>query len=109
MAMATITVHIPAPSAMAIAMARIRSGKDCMNSMTRWLRMSKRPPKKPQASPHSAPKVVPSSTAAKATVSEARLPWMTRLSTSRPTWSVPKGCSSLGARDICRKFAISGS
>ena len=34
-AMATITVAMPPPSAMAIAIANIRSGKDCRNSMTR--------------------------------------------------------------------------
>ena len=61
-----------------------------MNSMARWLAMSKRPPKKPQASPHRAPSVVPSRTAKKATVREVRLPQMTRLSVSRPIWSVPK-------------------
>ena len=74
MAIATITVPKPPPSAIAIAMARIRSGNDCRNSMSRWLSMSKRPPKYPQARPHSAPTVVPNSTAPNATVSEARLP-----------------------------------
>ena len=93
-AMAMMTVTVPEPSAMAIAMASIRSGKDWRNSMMRWLTMSNRPPRKPQARPQSDPSVVPSSTAAKATMSEVRLPWMTRLSVSRPIWSVPNRCSS---------------
>ena len=37
------------------------------------------------ANPHNAPVVVPSNTAASATVRDVRLPWMTRLSVSRPT------------------------
>jgi len=58
--------------------------------MIRWLTMSMRPPKYPLANPQSAPSVVPNSTAPTATVSDARLPWSTRLNTSLPIWSVPK-------------------
>jgi len=35
------------------------------------------------------------------TARETRLPWMTRLSMSRPIWSVPSGCSRLGNRKVC--------
>ena len=45
MAMATITAGIPVPIAMEIAMARIRSGKDCKTSVIRWLMRSNRPPR----------------------------------------------------------------
>ena len=45
LAMATMTVPRPAPSAIAMAIAKMRSGNDCRNSMMRWLMMSKRPPK----------------------------------------------------------------
>ncbi len=55
-------------------MARIRSGKDWKISITRWLSRSNRPPRYPHATPHSEPRVVPSSTAEKATKSEVRAP-----------------------------------
>ena len=106
--MAMMTVTVPEPSAIAMAIASIRSGKACMNSMMRWLTMSNRPPRKPQARPQKDPSVVPSSTAAKATISEVRLPWMTRLSVSRPIWSVPNQWLSLGACCMLRKSVFSG-
>ncbi len=37
MAMAKITACSPVPMAMEIAIARMRSGNDCMISMIRWL------------------------------------------------------------------------
>src|SRR5688500_5722469 len=35
------------------------------------------------------------------TSSEMRVPWMTRLSMSRPSWSVPRGYSQLGRSNVC--------
>ena len=55
------------------------------------------------------PATVPMPTASRPTHSEMRLPWMTRLRTSRPMSSVPKGCSQLGAARRISGWAASGS
>jgi hypothetical protein len=53
--------------------------------------------------------VVPNSTAPTAMVSEARLPWITRLKVSRPIWSVPKRFFPSGGLVMRRKSDFSGS
>ncbi len=53
--------------------------------------------------------MVPSSTAENATKSEVRAPYITRLSVSRPTWSVPKKDCASGGLFIRRKSAFKGS
>ena len=51
------------------------------------------PPQYPETSPTIAPSVIDSPTAITATASETRPPVATRASTSRLSWSVPKGCA----------------
>ena len=69
-----------------------------MASSTRISNCSSQPPlKNPASSPSATPPVTPMTTASAETSSEARPPQMTRLSTSRPAWSVPNGCAALGS------------
>ena len=78
-------------------------------SMTRWRIMSSRPSQYPDTSPMMVPAKVPMPTASNPTHSEMRLPWMTRLKTSRPMSSVPKGCAQLGAARRISGWAARGS
>ena len=55
------------------------------------------------------PKVTPMTTANPATASDARDPQMTRLSTSRPDWSVPIQCAASGSISLSRMLTATGS
>ena len=62
-----------------------------MRSIRRITTLSIRPPTYPAISPSGTPTKRASTTEDTPTTSDTRLPWMTRLSMSRPSWSVPSG------------------
>ena len=65
-------------------------GNDIMASMTRITTSSVRPPLYPLLIPTTVPRTMPSNAPAAATEISDVAPDMTRLSTSRPNWSVPR-------------------
>src|SRR6266446_9973764 len=70
-------------------------GSESAMSVSRMRNASVRPPRYPEMSPTSVPSVPETPMAIRETSSEMRLPWMIRLSTSRPKRSVPSGCSDV--------------
>ena len=79
-------------------------------SSTRMIACSSQPPRTQVANrPMVTPKVTPMTTANPATASDARDPQMTRLSTSRPDWSVPIQCAASGSISLSRMLTAKGS
>src|SRR6266545_4339296 len=78
------------------AMARRMAGKAMRPSMTRITTMSRRR-ENPATRPTMMPPTDVSNMVVTPTSSEMRLPWRTRLQTSRPNSSVPRKCRALGA------------
>src|ERR1700687_1086190 len=95
---AMMTLLTDWPSAAISASARMMGGSAMTLSTTRWLPVSAAPPRYAVTAPQSAPNVMPKTTDTSPTYSDSRAPQITRLSTSRPTWSVPMGNSALGGR-----------
>src|SRR6267143_5129337 len=83
------------------AMASRMAGKAMSPSMTRITTMSRRR-ENPAIRPTMMPPTEVSNMVVTPTSSEMRLPWRTRLQTSRPNSSVPRKCWALGA---CRRAA----
>jgi hypothetical protein len=79
------------PSAATNASARRICGNDSVTSTTVMITVSTRPPRNPERSPRVTPTRRLTTTAETPTRREIRAPWMIRLKTSRPTWSVPRG------------------
>ena len=78
-------------------------------SFTRIKAVSKKPPKKPAIAPSTVPTMPPSRIVAAPMKNEVRAPTMTRLNTSRPSWSVPNGCESDGAAFLSEALTAVGS
>jgi hypothetical protein len=107
--MERMTVKVLAPSAEASKSARRIGGNDSNTSPKRWPSRSNVPPRKALAIAHSAPSVVPSNTDVTATNRDHFVPWMIRLSTSRPMKSVPSQCFPLGSWALASGFGLNGS
>ena len=92
-AMAISSVLSERSSAASSAIAIISTGKAINMSTIRWMMASVLPPKYPLAKPSKAPMRVPAVEATTPTISEIQAPCSTRLSTSRPSRSVPRWLS----------------
>src|SRR5213594_3714529 len=83
------------PRAATKASASRICGNDWLTSTTVPMAVSTMPPTNPLTSPAVTPMMRLTNTADTPTISEIRAPWTIRLSTSRPTWSVPSGYAAL--------------
>jgi hypothetical protein len=96
MTMAIAALPRPGPSAAVTAMASRIGGNESVTSTSRMMMLSTRPPTKPAI----APSVPPMTTAQKITSAaigkEWRTPYSVRVSTSRPSASVPSQCEAFG-------------
>ena len=68
-----------------------RPGIAIQASTNRCTTRSNLPPKNPEAPPISTATTTLTAVAVRPTINDSRAPWMMRLSTSRPKWSVPSG------------------
>src|SRR5262245_55202047 len=109
MAMASIALVVLGRSTDTMARARMSPGIVISASMIRCRMRSRRPSQYPDTSPTTIPTDVPMPTASSPTQSEMRLPKITRLSTSRPMSSVPKGWAQLGGASRISGCAARGS
>src|SRR5215471_3101505 len=91
MPIATITFMVLGPSDAISAMARMIAGKAIRPSITRMTTLSSA-----RKWPETTPRMNESTTTQIPTTSDSRAPYTTRLSTSRPTSSVPNQCVALG-------------
>src|SRR5271165_336504 len=97
------------PRNAASAMARIRNGQASMASVMREISASTHPPAYPASKPIGMPSTSEIDTDITPARSEARVPQITRESTSRPISSVPNQCAALGALRIALQLVASGS
>src|SRR6266705_2929170 len=109
MAIASIAFVVLGFNTDTMASARISPGMAWIASISRWTRRSSRPSQYPHRRPMTIPTPVPMPTASTPTQREIRLPWTTRLRTSRPMSSVPKGWSRLGGASRISGWVASGS
>ena len=105
---AIMTLKSDGPRAAEMANARRILGKARITSMARMMRLSIRPPKYPAISPSAVPTKKARLTEISPTDREIREPKITRVSTSRPSSSVPKGWVKLGGDSIAPKFVSEG-
>ena len=82
--MASSTFTRLEPSAATMARAIIIEGMHMMESSTRIMIASTRPPTSPHTAPRKPPSTTPMATAPKPTSSELREPWTIRAKRSRP-------------------------
>src|SRR5215204_3389768 len=106
---ATITFVVLAPSTATIVRARMIVGKAKSAFTSRCSQKSTAPPKYAPTRPIKLPMVTPRPTEMKPTCSEMRAPYTTWLKISRPSSSVPKKCSALGAFRRSRALSAKGS
>ena len=92
--MTTLDTELPSPAAMPTA--RTKSGKAMIVSISRPTIRSVQPPAQPAAAPRKVPMTRVTATAVSAMPRSTRAETMTRLNTSRPSWSVPKRCAADG-------------
>ena len=85
-----IVLSIPGPRAPMTAIAMRRPGKAMIASMMRMKIVSTQRPKYPLTRPISVPPTSANTTASRAAKIEVRVANITRLSVSKPAWSVPK-------------------
>src|SRR5439155_12207757 len=97
-ARAMITLFTDWPRAAISESARMMGGSAISVSTTRWLALSATPPTYAVTTPQRPPSVTPTSTETSPTQRDRRAPQITRLSMSRPRWSVPSGNATLGGR-----------
>ena len=90
-------------------MASTNSGNAMMVSATRPTTRSVQPPKKPAATPASPPIRKTSATEVMAMTKSRRVATITRLNTSRPSWSVPNQCAADGGLSATAVLLASGS
>src|SRR5213593_3433412 len=91
MTIAMMTLFREEPSTAMMASTMIRPGTAIIASTTRCTTRSTARPAYAATTPTTNHAVTPITTAPSPTYSEIRAPWMTRLTMSRPTWSVPIG------------------
>jgi hypothetical protein len=91
MTIAMTTLFRDEPSTAMMASTMIRPGTACIASTIRCTTRSTERPAYAEARPTANHPVTPIRTAPSPTYSEMRAPYMIRLMTSRPTWSVPIG------------------
>ena len=97
------------PSAATIPMASTNSGNAMMVSAMRPTMRSVQPPKNPAATPAMPPIRNTSATEAMAMKKSSRVATTTRLSTSRPSWSVPNQWAREGPVRAAAVSLASGS
>ena len=97
------------PSAATMPIASTNSGNAMMVSAMRPTMRSVQPPKKPAATPASPPIRNTSATEAMAMKKSSRVATITRLNTSRPSWSVPNQCAADGGFSAGAVLLASGS
>ena len=97
------------PKNAASAIARIRNGQASMASVIREISASTQPPTYPASKPIGTPNASEIDTDTIPARSDARVPHMTRESTSRPISSVPNQCAALGALRIALQLVAKGS
>src|SRR4051812_46937977 len=95
-AIATITVVTLGWSTTASASDSSSAGNARNTSVTRMITSRAQPPAYPATTPRTTPVTPEITSTATAISSDVRAPNRTRLSTSRPTWSVPNQCAPLG-------------
>src|SRR5262249_32474786 len=96
------------PNTPMIAIARRMKGKASWTSAARMITASSFPPEYPASSPSATPVVPERSTARLPMSNDNRAPWMMRVSTSLPSWSVPSGWPPpLHSVRPCSRFARS--
>jgi len=98
MTMASTALCNEGPRAAAKAMVKTMLGKAKNMSVTRMMTESMMPPANPANAPIAEPTTLASMTSRRASGSESRAPYRTRLSTSRPSSSVPNKWAADGAR-----------
>jgi len=86
-----------------MAIARMMVGKAMKTSVTRINSSSHIPPAYPATAPTSVPISVETTMTSSPAGRETRPPYSTRVSTSRPSWSVPIRLAGLGG---CRRLAM---
>src|SRR5713226_9525108 len=84
-------------------------GNAIITSTTRMISRSAQPPAAPLTRPRTSPPASAITTAPRPVTRERRAPVITRLSTSRPYWSVPKGWAVLGGESASSRFIFTGS
>ena len=92
------------PRAVAIERARISGGSAIMPSITRCSACVLQCCTKPATMPRMDPVPTPSSSAESEIPSDTRPPRSTRVSRSRPSWSVPSKCGVLNPRGMNREI-----
>ena len=97
------------PKAATMPMARTNSGKAIMVSEKRPMMRSHQPPQKPATLPRALPITKDKATAERAILRSSRVATITRLNTSRPRLSVPKGWAQLGGLRVFEAAVAKGS
>ena len=88
-------------------MAKVRAGRASHVSVTRMMTWSTQRPRYPDRMPSPVPSTPATTTAVKPTTTETRAPKISRESTSRPRWSVPRRYRSLPP--TCQKGGLNRS
>ncbi len=109
MAVARMTLNTELPRAATMPMASTKSGKAMIVSLMRDTTRSVQPPKTPAQAPARLPTAKDRATAEKAMAMSSRVATMTRLSMSRPSWSVPNQCRAEGGLSVFAVSLLSGS
>ncbi len=97
------------PKKAASAIARIRKGQASIASVMREINASSQPPAYPASKPIGMPKASEIETDTTPASSDARVPQITRESTSRPISSVPNQWAAFGALRTALQLVASGS
>lgn len=96
------------PKKASTASDMMRNGRAAWKSASASTRCSVKPRNRAAAKPSAVPKTAESTVAPKAMISETRIDWISRDSTSRPSSSVPSQCFSVPGADsrLVRSIAV---